>query len=182
MGIKKSSTGATPKSIGANNLSTSARTDSQVSNLRHAFAPSQLGTSFFASVVQGLDAQVLRIHDTTSGLLTSQHSIHGGAISCLAWGNYYGDASDDRSSKRRKTIKGASNDQHGDVVVAIGLANEPRIELYSPAKGKIVASLANAHGHGIRDFCFSSSDRKAWSLGGDGKLVEWNLEDGSHSE
>lgn len=182
MAKKISDTRATHKSISANNLSTTSRTSSSAQKLKHAFAPSHLGVNFLASIVPGLEGQVLRIHDTASGLLTSEHNIHGGEVSCIPWGRYFGGASDSRPQKKRKTTTGATDEQQGDVVVAIGLSNAPRIDLYSPQKGKVITSLSDAHGQGIRDFCFAQSDRKAWSLGADGKLAEWNLEDGSHTE
>ena len=102
----------------------------------------------------------------------------------MRWGRYYGSAgSDDRPAKKRKTKTGTADSQQGSVVVAVGYATEPRIDLYSPAQGKVVTSLTEAHSQGIRDFRFASgSARKAWSLGGDGKLVEWSLDDGSVTE
>ena len=75
-----------------------------------------------------------------------------------------------------------SHADHGDIVVAFG-TNHSEIRLFSPAEAKGVSTLKGAHAHGIKDFKFKDYgvSFEAWSLDGDGKLVEWNLRDGTSS-
>jgi len=48
--------------------------------------------------------------------------------------------------------------------------------MYSPAEGKIVGTLKGGHQREIKDFKFVPTDNlEAWSIGGDGKLIQWDL-------
>ena len=61
-------------------------------------------------------------------------------------------------------------------MVAIG-TSDSEVHLFSPAEAKVVASLREAHTQGIRDFKFANDGLHAegWSIGGDGRLVQWDL-------
>lgn len=63
-----------------------------------------------------------------------------------------------------------------DVVLAFGTSNS-EISMFSPARAKIVGVLKGAHTQGIRDFKFTDGGRsqEGWSIGGEGKLIQWNL-------
>jgi U3 small nucleolar RNA-associated protein 5 len=51
--------------------------------------------------------------------------------------------------------------------------------MFSPAEGKIIGTLQGVHERGIKDFKFSHPDHtEGWSIGGDGKLVQWDLIEG----
>lgn len=48
--------------------------------------------------------------------------------------------------------------------------------MYSPSEGRVVGTLSGAHERGIKDFKFTSyNSSEGWSIGGDGKLVQWDL-------
>jgi len=140
--------------------------------------------ALFASVIQGLDAQHLRIHDTLTGHLRCDHAIAPKAtINSLDWGYYGGKHSaldQHQSKKKRKRNHEVNGEAGGDVVLAFG-TSDSEIEMFSPAEGKVVGRLHGAHTQGIRDFKFT--DRKdaaeGWSLGGDGKLAQWDLRTGT---
>lgn len=55
--------------------------------------------------------------------------------------------------------------------------SDSEIHIFSPAEAKMVGSLKGGHTQGIRDFKFVDYglDAQGWSVGGDGKLVQWNL-------
>lgn len=155
--------------------------------LQSSFAPSYFQLALFASVVRGLDSQQIRIHDTASGRLRCEHAIAPKAtINCLDWG-YYGDRpwedhQRDLKKKRKRTeqVNGVANvDNAQDVVLAFGTSDSD-VHFYSPAAAKVIGTLKNAHTQGIRDFKFVDAGRGAegWSIGGDGKLVHWDLRKG----
>lgn len=161
--------------------SSTTQTASRSSILRSCFSPYQFQRSLFASVIQGLDSQHLRIHDTVTGRLRCEHAIAPKAtITCLDWG-YYGESRQDRrrgeSTKKRKRseqVNGATTDK--DVVLAFG-TSQSDIEIFSPAEAKVVATLKEGHTLGIRDFRFAQAGLTGvgWSIGGDGRLVQWDL-------
>lgn len=186
MGNKKAPKAAASKvsSVANPAASSSTRTASKSSILRSSFSPSHFQISLFASVIQGFDAQHLRIHDTNTGRLRCEHTINSKAsITCLDWG-YYGENHRDRqhqeSKKKRKRsdlVNGdGPNDQSRNVVVALG-TSDSEVQMFSPAEAKFVGSLRDAHTQGIRDFKFANNGIHAegWSIGGDGRLVQWDL-------
>lgn len=152
--------------------------------LRAAFAPSEFQLTLFASVIQGLDAQHLRIHETNTGRLQCEHVLGPKeTVTSLDWGYYPGRQKDQQSKKKRKRpsdVNGAGEgSDQGDVVVAFGTSSSD-VRLYSPAEDKVVASLAGGHERGIKDFKFTAgpSAQDGWSIGGDDKLVLWDLRNG----
>ena len=151
--------------------------------LRSAFSPTSFQLSLFASVIQGFNSQRLRIHNTVSGRLRCEHAAEAGTkITSLDWG-YYGTAYRDStqpSKKKRKRRAGHEVIGHnaGSVVVAFG-TSDSHVCLYSPAEAKIVGRLSGGHDKGVKDFRFSGGDfLKGWSIGGDGKLVQWDMKTG----
>ena len=67
-------------------------------------------------------------------------------------------------------------DQAKNVVVALG-TSDSQVNMFSPVEGKVVGCLKEAHTQGIRDFKFADNGATAqgWSIGGDGRLVQWDL-------
>ncbi len=63
-----------------------------------------------------------------------------------------------------------------DIVLAYGTSRS-EIHIYSPTESKILKTLKDAHSGGIQDFKFQNDghDHRAYSVGGDGKVVQWNL-------
>ncbi|KAJ5762446.1 uncharacterized protein N7511_005828 [Penicillium nucicola] len=158
---------------------------SKSSILRAAFSPSEYQLALFASVIQGLDAQHIRIHDTNTGRLQCEHALGPKeTITSLDWGYYGGSGKGrDQSKKKRKRgsdVNGAIDGlDQGDIVVAFGTSTSD-IRMYSPAEDKIVGTLTGAHEKGIKDFKFTADrpGQEAWSIGGDNKLVQWDLRTG----
>jgi len=183
-----------PKGV-ASNISSAAnpaassttQTANKSSILCSSFSPSRLQLSLFASVIQGVDSQHLRIHETITGRLRCDHAIGSKAsITCLDWGYHganYQDQHHKESQKKRKRselVSGATSGENGmDAVVAFG-TTDSEIHLFSPAESKIMKVLGDVHTHGVRDFKFEGHGLhgEGWSIGGDGKLVQWDLSKG----
>jgi len=175
----KVSSSAAPAAISA------TQTAQKSTMLRSRFSPSEFQLSLFASVIQGLEGQHLRIHDTVTGRLRCEHAITSKAtINCLDWGHYgenHSDRQHQESKKKRKRsekVNGPPSDPK-DVVVAFGTSNS-EIHLFSPSESKIVRVLRGEHTQGIRDFKFADggSNGQGWSVGGDGRIIQWNLRTG----
>jgi U3 small nucleolar RNA-associated protein 5 len=157
---------------------------SKSSVLRAAFSPSQYQLALFASVIQGLDAQHIRIHDTNTGRLQCEHALNPKeTVTSLDWGYYGGQGKNrDQSKKKRKRgsdVNGVDGLDQGDIVVAFGTSSSD-IRMYSPAEDKVVGTLTGAHDKGIKDFKFTADrpGQEGWSIGGDNKLVQWDLRTG----
>ncbi|OAX83244.1 hypothetical protein ACJ72_02389 [Emergomyces africanus] len=194
MGTKKGSRGPVSKisSAAAPSATPSTLSADKSSILRSAFSPSEYQLALFASVIQGLDAQHLRVHEIGSGRLHCEHAVNPReAITSLDWG-YYGRDRDQQQHLKKKRKRNSSgvngvanaaageNDNNaGDVVIAFGTSTSD-IRMYSPAEDKIVCTLSGGHEKGIRDFKFTVNKPAAegWSIGGDGKLVQWDLKSG----
>lgn len=183
---KKASRAPASKASSAASPAVSGQTyaGNKSSILRAAFAPSEFQLALFASVIQGLDAQHLRIHETNTGRLQCEHVLGPKeTITSLDWGYCPGRQKDQQSKKKRKRLSDANGvgdgSDQGDVVVAFGTTSSD-IRMYSPAEDKIVSSFANGHERGVRDFKFTAgqSAQDGWSIGGDDKLVQWDLRTG----
>ncbi|KAL8768349.1 MAG: hypothetical protein Q9209_005383 [Squamulea sp. 1 TL-2023] len=188
MGATKKSRNPMSKISAAAAPAASATTHStgKSSILRSSFAPSFFQLSIFASIIQGFDSQLLRIHDTNTGRLRCEHAIAPRAtVSCLDWGYYdkgYQERPSKESKKRKSTEKtnGVKHELHAEnVVLALG-TNESEIHLFSPTSARHVGILKDVHTQGIRDFKFEDAGRTscAWSIGGDARLVQWDLRKG----
>ena len=190
MGKNEKSRSATSKisSAAAPASSSTTQTTSKSSILRSLFCPSQFQLSLFASVIQGLDSQHLRIHDTTTARprFPDYPTARKATINCLDWG-YYGENHRDHhhqeSKKKRKRLEQAngsvSDAPARGVVVAFG-TSESKVHMYSATEGQVVGTLEGEHTQGIKGFKFASAgtSEEGWSIGGDGKAVRWNLRNG----
>ncbi|GBF61821.1 U3 small nucleolar RNA-associated protein [Trichophyton mentagrophytes] len=187
---KKSSSRAVSRvsSAAAPSAASATVTVKKSSIIRSAFSPSEFQLALFASVIQGLDAHHIRIHSASSGRLQCEHAVNPKeSVTSLDWG-YYGEASrgDQPMKKRRKRHSGANGiaaeteDDAGAIVVAFG-TNTSEIRMYCPSEDKVTGVLTGGHEKGIRDFKFTPKKpaQEGWSIGGDGKLVQWNLRKGS---
>ncbi len=163
----------------------SSRTEvaNKSSILQSAFPPSRFQLHWFASVIQGLDSQHLRIHDTATGRLCCDHPIASNAtISCLDWGLYDISHRDQgvprKKRKRGGLVNGSESEKGTDVVLAYG-TSDSEVKFYSPAKAELVGALEGMHTQGIKVFRFSGGGGggrlEGWSVGGDGKLIQWDL-------
>lgn len=158
---------------------------SKSSILRAAFSPSEYQLALFASVIQGLDAQHLRIHDTNTGRLQCEHALGPKeTVTSLDWG-YDGGQGKNRDQSKKKRKRGSAVNgtvdglDQGDIVVAFGTSTSD-IRFYSPTEDKVVGTLTGVHDKGIKDFKFTAGRpaQEAWSIGGDNKLVQWDLRAG----
>jgi len=166
------------------NPSSSTTTTSKSSILKSSFAPSRFQLCLFASVIQGLESQHLRLHDTNNGLLQCDHAIASRAsITCLDWG--YRSERDPKqeqreAKKKRKRSEGINGtpsiDNTREIALAFG-TTDSEIFIFSPAEAKVVGMLKDGHTRGVNDFRFAVEDSHVggWSIGGDGKLVQWDL-------
>ena len=142
--------------------------------LKSSFSPSKFQLSLFASVIRGIGSETLRIHDTSSGLLKNDYNLSSNAsVTCLQWGQYSSTESHGRpeNSRKRKRSRHLNN-----TVLAFGTSLS-EICLYSPQEAKIVGVLKDGHAQGIKDFKFVEDGlgNQAWSVGGDSKIVQWDL-------
>ncbi|KAJ5195366.1 uncharacterized protein N7498_008804 [Penicillium cinerascens] len=185
---KKTSRPSTKVGSAASPADGLSQSGSKSSILRAAFSPSEYQLALFASVIQGLDAQHLRIHDTNTGRLQCEHALAPKeTITSLDWGYYGGQGKKgDQSKKKRKRgsdVNGSVDGlDQGDIVVAFGTSTSD-IRLYSPSEDKVVGTLTGVHDKGIKDFKFTAGrpGQEAWSIGGDNKLVQWDLRTGQSS-
>lgn len=185
---KKHSRATASKISSQADLAASSKT--QVANnsslLLSAFSPSRYELHWFASVIPLFDSHHLRIHDSATGRLCCDHAITSKTtITCLHWGSYGkghgGVEPPSRKRKRDGLVNGRGPEKGTDVVLAYG-TSDSEIKFYSPARSQIVGSLKGIHTQGIKVFRFSSGEGKraeGWSIGGDGKLVQWDLHKGS---
>ncbi|CAG8946814.1 unnamed protein product [Penicillium salamii] len=182
---KKSARPSTKVSSAAAASSSLAQAGSKSSILRAAFSPSEYQLALFASVIQGLDGQHIRVHDTNTGRLQCEHVLAPKeTVTSLDWGYYNNSGKGrDQSKKKRKRgsdVNGAPDGlDQGDIVVAFG-TNTSDIRMYSPSEDKVVGTLSGAHEKGIKDFKFTAARpaEEAWSVGGDNKLIQWDLRTG----
>lgn len=187
---KKSSRSTAPSKPSAESpaVSGATYTGNKSSILRALFSPLEYQLALFASVIQGLDAQHVRIHDTTTGRLQCEHALGPKEIvTSLDWGYYAGrqKTADGQSKKKRKRNSGvngagaADGLDQTDIVVGFGTSASD-IRMYSPAEDKIVGTLSGAHENGIKDFKFTADrlGQEGWSVGGDNRLVQWDLRTG----
>lgn len=174
---KKSSTVAASKisAASAPTTSSAALSSNRSSILRSAFAPSYLQLHLFASIIQSFESQELRIHDTTTGRLRHQHTCAVGTdVTCLDWGYYGASYRESRQLNKKKRKRRQDAAEH--VVVAYG-TNDSQVHMFSPSEGRVLRSLPTVHEQGIRQFKFCSTDNlQAWSVGGDGQLIQWDLD------
>ena len=70
-----------------------------------------------------------------------------------------------------------SNEGNGSI--AFG-TSDSEVHIFSPAEAKVLQVLEGAHTHGIRAFRFKEYGLhgEGWSIGGDARLVQWNLRKG----
>lgn len=182
MGNRKAARPPASKISSAAAVSGATVAGNKSSVLRAAFSPSEYQLSLFASVIQGLDSQHLRIHDVNTGLLQCEHAVAPKeSITSLDWGHWHGHR--EQSKKKRKRNSGVNGDADsedgGEAVVAFGTSTS-EVRLYSPAEDKVIATLAGSHDGGIKDFKFTAgrSSAQGWSIGADNKLVQWDLRTG----
>ncbi|TGZ79670.1 NUC189-domain-containing protein [Ascodesmis nigricans] len=135
-----------------------------------AFSPPSFHLSLFASVVLGLDAYRLRIHDTNTGRLKSEHVFEAGVrVNSVSWVAL--PAQDRKSSKKRRRKE--EEEEVKNAVVAV-TTNKGTVVLYGAAEGAVEGVLEGSHVGEVVAF-IADKEGRGWSAGVDGKLVEWDL-------
>lgn len=177
MGKKSSRPPASKTASAAKPAAEAATVAGQKSSiLRAAFSPSEYQLALFASVIQGLDSQHLRIHDIHTGALQCEHAVAPKeSITSLDWGFLHSQRDQQNKKRKRKSgVNGAADDK--SAVVAFGTSSSD-IRMFSPAEDKVLYTLAGVHDGGIKDFKFTvgQSTSHGWSIGGDNRLVQWDL-------
>lgn len=169
---KKNSTPAKPSNL-SSKLSTSKLSAASAVQ-KASFSPASLHLSLFASLIDGVDSQRLRVHDSANGRLRCDYAIDRG-VTCnsLSWSTL-----DDGGKKKRKRKRVEEGNVKGDVdnvVIALG-TNKGSILLFSPTEASLIGKLEGGHVGAVADFKFAGGGKgySGWSCGSDGKLVEWN--------
>ena len=124
------------------------------------------------------------MHDTNTGRLRCDHTLEPkAALTCLDWGYYdFGFSEKDRSASKKKRKRDDASSGPGfearndKTSLAFG-TNTSEIQFYSVSEAKVVGRLKDGHTQGIRDLKFVQDglSGQCWSVGGDSKLVQWNL-------
>ncbi|KAI5795686.1 Dip2/Utp12 family-domain-containing protein [Geopyxis carbonaria] len=140
-----------------------------------AFSPPALRQALFASVVLGLDAYRIRLHDVNTGRLRSEVVLDKGVgVNALAWGAAGGAEREKKSAKKkRKRVENGDTNAVEDVVV-LAATNRGTVLVLSASEGVVTGVLEGAHVGDVKDVAFDA-DGKAWSCGVDGKLVCWDV-------
>jgi len=140
-----------------------------------AFSPPELRLSLFASVVRGLDAYRLRIHDTNTSRLRYEHTFEKGvSVNSLSWGSLPPKDTKGAKKKRKRLLNGAGDSAEDNTTVVAAATNRGTVILFSPSEGTVVGVLEGEHVSDVRFFAFSADEGRGWSCGQDGKLVEWD--------
>ena len=151
-------------------MSESINSSSAKNILASAFPPSPLQLSLFASVILGLDAQRLRIHDTIANRLRCELTLDNGvAVNHLSWGEIPDSEETTKKRKRKRTeVNGEGKRNTGVAVVAVS-ASRGGILLVGPLEGVVLGKLTSAsHSGEVRQFV--SPERSC--LAGDGASVQ----------
>ncbi|KAL9620679.1 MAG: hypothetical protein Q9160_004815 [Pyrenula sp. 1 TL-2023] len=179
---KKSSRGPASKISSTATPAVNAQSVRSSSILLSAFTPSKLQLSLFASVIQAFDSQHLRVHDIHTGRLKCDHALAAGVkVHSLDWRphepNKLGKHGRNSSNNRKRSApNGVPSDVDGaEAVVAFGTSGSD-IQLFSIDDSRIISTLSRGHERGVSDFKFTGNKpSEGWSIGGDGKLVQWDV-------
>lgn len=182
MPSKKSSHRPASKISSAADPAVSAQNVRGSSILLSTFTPSNFQLSLFASVIQAFDSQHLRVHDADTGRLKCDHALAAGQrIHSLDWARHGSSKSDQHetshnSKRKRNKPNGASLiDHRGSAVLALG-TSESEVQIFSVDDSKVVSTLTGGHDKGVRNFKFTTDKAsEGWSIGGDGRLVQWDI-------
>lgn len=168
---KAAAKAAKPAPSSTSKLSTAASPNAALA--ASAFSPASFRLSLFASVVLGLDAYRLRIHDTNTGRLRSEHVFEAGVrVNSVSW-VALASAQDRKSSKKRRRKADGGDVEEKNAAVAV-TTNKGSVILYSATEGTVAGVLEGAHVGEVVAF-EAEKGGNAWSVGVDGKLVEWDL-------
>ena len=171
--LQSSNVSSTAKAALTSDPSVSSRS----SILNCSFCPSRFQLSLFASIIRGLDSEHLHIQDTQIDRIRSNERLSPSeSVTCIDWGYYHGGHQSLPLQGVNKKRKRSDHTNADDVCLALGTSSS-QIHFYSAANGELLGVLRDGHAHGIRDFKFigDRSKPQGWSLGGDSKLVQWDL-------
>ncbi|KDQ12820.1 hypothetical protein BOTBODRAFT_161425 [Botryobasidium botryosum FD-172 SS1] len=138
----------------------------------------------FALVSLTVDKHRLRVFDTTTGRVLSEHILETSRVTALKWTEFaQSDSSSDLSSKKRKkrgstaaaAVAAAEQSPKTIQVVALGLS-DGSIVFFSPTHGKIIRTLS--HPSSVSPILSLSSGlppgSPLWSSSEDGTIRSWH--------
>jgi WD40 repeat protein len=134
--------------------------------------------SYLAAVLQAIDQHRLKIWDVKTSALVGEYSPK--QVDCrytsLSWGESLKITEIESDVSLRKKRKGASTTTV-DNYIALGTENGD-IEIYSLSHGDVIKRLQGGHNSKVVDFVFTDNSKKGYSIGTDGYVVEWDINNG----
>ncbi|KAG4101372.1 WD40 repeat-like protein [Neocallimastix lanati (nom. inval.)] len=134
--------------------------------------------SYLAAVLQAIDQHRLKIWDVKTSVLIREYSPK--QVDCrytsLTWGESVEVTEIESDVSLRKKRKGASTTTVNNYI-ALGTENGD-IEIYSLTHGDVIKRLQGGHNSKVVDFVFSENSKKGYSIGTDGYVVEWDINNG----
>ncbi|ORY80903.1 WD40-repeat-containing domain protein [Protomyces lactucae-debilis] len=156
-----------PKQSFAKDTRTTAASEGSLS----AFHPT---LPFFAHARLSLDAWHIRVLDPSTTQARNEYVLDKGvACRCLAWGNVEKPQhAQEKSKKKQKIDAGAGTT---DAMLAAGLS-DGSIQLLSPSREGPLQVLKGGHTGAVTGIAFAGD--KVWTVGEDGKAIEWHTATG----
>jgi len=135
--------------------------------------------SYLAAVLQAIDQHRLKIWDVKTSALIGEYAPKqiDCRYTCLTWGESLEVTeieSDISLRKKRKSVSTTTTVNH---YIALG-TELGDIEIYSLTHGDIIKRLQGGHNSKVVDFVFSENAKKGYSIGTDGYVVEWDINNG----
>jgi len=132
--------------------------------------------SYLAAVLQAIDQHRLKIWDVKTSSLIGEYSPKqvDCRYTCLTWGESLEVTeieSDISLRKKRKSVSTSTTVNH---YIALG-TEIGDIEIYSLTHGDVIKRLQGGHNSKVVDFVFSDNAKKGYSIGTDGYIVEWDI-------
>ncbi|RPB05343.1 NUC189-domain-containing protein [Choiromyces venosus 120613-1] len=152
---------------------------SSAQNILVSAFSSSLQLPYFASVILGLDAQRLRIHDTVTNKLRCELTLDKGvAVNHLTWGEIPNPEETTKNHKRKRTEANGEGGRNTNIGVVAASTSRGGILLVNPLEGTIQGKLTSSgHSGEVRQFIFSGKKlpSRGWSVGSDKRLIEWDI-------
>jgi len=135
--------------------------------------------SYLAAVLQAIDQHRLKIWDVKTSALIGEYSPK--QVDCrytsLTWGESLEVTEIESDVSLRKKRKSVSTTTTVNNYIALGTENGD-IEIYSLTHGDVIKRLQGGHNSKVVDFVFSDNSKKGYSIGTDGYIVEWDINNG----
>jgi len=135
--------------------------------------------SYLAAVLQAIDQHRLKIWDVKTSALIAEYAPKqvDCRYTCLTWGESLEVTEIESDLSLRKKRKSVSTTTTVNHYIALG-TELGDIEIYSLTHGDIIKRLQGGHNSKVVDFVFSDNAKKGYSIGTDGYVVEWDINNG----